>query len=335
MKNIECIEKNNLETLPFFFENELPLEIVQHIYICNICNEEYKNKIELTDHKLIFHDRIFDEIFTCIHCGIILSSNELLNDHIFQYHSEENDDTDDENDGNDDDYNGDIENNNNHRLEIIQSIGRRERIELQINTNITQNFECPICKKIYHNQFDLGEHFIRRHANYEDQMLLDETICIGAFPSFVILEYIGSIFIPLSTKYNTYYKNKKCNICCESFTLLKTTSNFQILKSKHLDDIYDTDINTNLNIEYEECENNEPHFPIIMTCCNGEICHDCLKKYLQKLAAKGNVQCPYCIKNHEQTECDYIKFIDIEIFNEKSWEMWWNKNNRINILTSK
>ena len=36
--------------------------------------------------------------------------------------------------------------------------------------------------------------------------------------------------------------------------------------------------------------------------------------------------------DHEQTDFGYITFIEIGEFNEKAWQKWWTKNDRIDLL---
>lgn len=353
--SLDCIEKilnSGLENLPFFNEDNLPendptIENEPKIYECWYCGEKCSNAIELADHKMIIHDKLFGDMFICDYCGCAFESGASLEEHVFNFHPEdESDDSNNENNNKDVLETDDeelleseqpIENNQDNNVRTVNTDTEqspRENFTLsRISSRENNQFECPICGRMFRNQFRLGDHFTNRHANYEDQISLDKKTYSGAFAGFVVLEYIGSIFIPLSTKYEKYYKDKKCDICYEQYTLLKHTSKFQIMTSNDLD-LVDNAYNEDIDIDIEFVEpssNDETRFPLVMTCCNGEICHNCLKKHVQNLVT---VKCPYCMTDHEQTDFGYITFIEIGEFDEKVWRKWWEKNNRTDLLAA-
>lgn len=318
----DCAERvleNNMEYLPFYFEDVMPTYDI--LYKCTTCGDSYKNEIELADHVMIMHDKIFGDIFICPHCNNIFGSGIILDEHIFTHHPDRT------NNDNDNDEEQPVEQHNRYAIEINHHVSPTAPVGPAFGAEPRRVHECPICHKKYKTHLGLGEHFTNRHFSYGDQMLLDKKIWTGSFAGFVVLEYIGFIFVPPSMKYDETYKDKKCNICCEPYTLLKNTSKMQITKSADLDAIDDMCDDVEFVVPVET----EKRFPIIMTCCRGEICHDCLKKYLQNPSMNGNVQCPYCMSSHEQYNDEYIKFIDFEICND-TWEQWWKSGDRAKLL---
>lgn len=159
-----------------------------------------------------------------------------------------------------------------------------------IPMDINGKYKCPSCDNKYSNTFLLGEHFILSHDNYNVLCSLDEKNHNG-FPGFDLLIKINMI------KYLNKKKfiNKLCGICVFSFT----------------DDNYENIISENRN-------------PVKMKCCKRLICCNCLMNHIM---SSDTIICPYCRKDHTQTELDYIIFVDIsDVTEREKWIPWWENH---------
>lgn len=146
-------------------------------------------------------------------------------------------------------------------------------------------YNCPLCENRYSNSFLLGEHFVISHTEYEVLTTLDEKQWNG-FPGFDILERINMIEF-------TKVSEEKCEICFYNF-------------------------DNNIVTDDKEIDNRSP---LTLKCCHKLICYDCLRNHL---SITNSVICPYCTKDHTQTNTDYIIFIDEDNNIDKTrWDSWW------------
>jgi len=92
----------------------------------------------------------------------------------------------------------------------------------------------------------------------DEQLQLDNVINHSAFPSFQILNHMNVISIP--NKVKDFY-DKECCICCNCYSMFT-----------YIDDLDNNDLVQQYNV------------PLIMSCCNSDICQSCLKKHLLQRA---------------------------------------------------
>ena len=227
-------------------------------------------------------------------------------------------------------------------------------------------YECPTCELRFNTPFYLGEHFTESHRSYEEQLSLNETTPETSFPSFRVLAEMGVIVVPYGNdnRYIKKYSNEKCLICCKHYSIYNVSHEGELINHcDDLDNLYEFDFEYSTSslsqvifhddpiilsesiVHYKRCKNEygeymnksknikQIRFPLTMACCKTDICHDCLKQYLQSRGLNGTIKCPYCMIDHTKYDIDYIRIVDIEKFNKQSWQQWWMKNDRIDMLT--
>lgn len=172
---------------------------------------------------------------------------------------------------------------------------KNECTEINSNTIIpideNGKYPCPACGNKYSNSFYLGEHFIASHTGYDDMRILDEKHTDGplGFPGFELLKMIGMI----DTVANI---SGECKICYFGFEF----------------DIFVEDMS------------NDNKNPLILNCCQRQICYSCL---LNHISINNNIICPYCMKDHTRNDLDYIKYIiESDITNREKWIEWWTRH---------
>ena len=69
-----------------------------------------------------------------------------------------------------------------------------------------------------------------------------------------------------------------------------------------------------------------------MMCCGNNVCHNCIK---ENAFEHNNIVCMFCKIDHS-VRSENVKYISqIEIhskFNKKSWQEWWSKNDKLDML---
>lgn len=164
------------------------------------------------------------------------------------------------------------------------------------------SYHCPVCSKGYNDQINLNRHFIRRHNRMEDFELLDNKIKNG-YPTLEILQIIKAMqFIRNDEKHDT-----ECFICADKYDECKqsqTDDFYDPLKSKNKYSKFNDDH----KLIFHQYQNIHNKYPIKMTCCKTELCSDCFQKHIASLA--GDVVCPFCKKDHTQTNNRFIVCTD-------------------------
>lgn len=163
----------------------------------------------------------------------------------------------------------------------------------EIPNDVNGLYECQICHNKYVDEFLLGEHFITAHDSYDSLEQLDQKFVHG-FPGFKLLKHIKMIKkVSTLNKYKLMKVNAKCGICDIEY---------------YNDDIDSVDIST----------------PVKMRCCNKFICKSCIKSHV---SISDNLQCPYCMFDHTQTNKEYIIFIEIDDqIDKERWVEWWQNH---------
>jgi hypothetical protein len=328
--------------------NVTTIEEFDDVLQCENCMFRTKDPICLLDHNMIVHEGAFNFQFVCEYCTQEFLTRELLDDHINIEHPDEDDD----------DYpnqNAEIHDQNNEKDEEDEedmAITNSSPLNVRPRRNLysryaTRNgsYECPTCGLKFDTPFYLGEHFTEDHQTYEEQLSLNEIMPETTFPSFYILMEMGTIVFP-SKNYIKNFGNKKCSICCKYYSLYNVSEKGQYIKyCDDLDkldkldtdvDIYTSSIHKYENDYKEHIDKSDNikniKYPLIMACCKNDICHECLKQYLQGNDLKGVIKCPYCTIDHTRYELDYIRIVEIDICDKNAWQKWWSVNDRINIL---
>ena len=288
---------------------------------CPECNIPLDSESSLSDHYIhIHHMNIFQNNYTCQRCGEQFLDGDDLDDHLGEC------------------------------MEIDN---------IPINPN--GQYECPICKNKYSTAHFLGEHFIISHNNYSELTTLDKKHNVG-FPGFDILKQVGMIkYLNNNEIKNIINSNTECNICYNKYqyTQKKVIYNdnscngynsdselyYKPLDKKTLEKqnkLYDLVKKDNCNrtfikikrktnfkelIDFENKLKQKNTIPCVLVCCNIDICKECLQEHT---TTKNKIICPYCNKNYEDNDLDYIKVIENGDQTNNSWKRWWV--DKLNIL---
>lgn len=320
------------EDLEEFEENHQD-EIAEYstMYSCTQCTQTFRDEISLNDHFLLVHHQSdnsdseteysdsdsesdADGICTCRRCG-----------KLFQ---------------NDDEYEKHICDANRKDVDAIPS-------------NPFGKYSCPICKKKYSTNNILGEHFIRAHNNYEALTELDSRETDYGFPGFDILEQIGFIDIPKDGKINVRFNSDKiCSVCYGHYknktdsadiisenkiisgyvsdSAINTIKRFIIRRqyNKYIGDDYEDECDEYLVddeqlLEFFERYDQKVNLPVFMSCCSASICKPCLESYVRMC---NKLVCPYCKKDGEREDLDFILIVEPTKYNKEIWINWWKKH---------
>jgi uncharacterized C2H2 Zn-finger protein len=233
-----------------------------------------------------------------------------------------------------------------------------------IPTNPNGKYACPVCQNKYSSPNLLGEHFISEHDSYEELGVLDkksEDISTLGFPGFDLLEYIKMI-IPITEEEtdDLIKQQDTCPICMYFYKRKEEEEPEQLLEDHIAVDYYNSDTETlleehvlELNPENRYMSDSETcikpkhkrrqinntdlvdkinqikkyeRLPLKLTCCNYLMCYDCLKHGIQ-LSDNISIICPFCKKNHAETDEDYIIFIEeCDVCDPLKWNSWWRKH---------
>lgn len=196
------------------------------------------------------------------------------------------------------------------------------------------NYVCPVCNQKFSTPFYLGEHFTEDHQSYHTQSDLDQMIPKTSFCGFEIMEMIDMIYVPRRNKeINDIIKknNGVCSICCEQYkTDQSNQSNQNILSDTTNCNIPKNGLELDNLIKSQDETNN---FAIVMTCCGNDLCHNCIKK---NCFEQNNITCVFCKLDHSMKHPDNLLYISqVELcsfFNNKSWNEWWSKDDKIDML---
>ena len=266
-------------------------------------------------------NRVFGKkIFKCPDCNVVLTSETSLNIHYTNTH---------------------VQINYQHHN--------------QIPTNPFGKFRCPKCSNRYTSEEYLGEHFINEHDDYDELTELDNKKNeILGFPGFDILEFMNVIKrIPDDQQ----IKKHKCSICYRNFKFDETEyglgnselidgymSDDQLYKIKKVNIKHDHEMKPIIKnkkaiyVKKIECHgdvlsvkrdfSNELYdsveirkdkvIPMKTCCCNVKICEYCIEKHFKH---NGRIECPFCYKDFENSENDYIVF-EIMPSDETDFNKW-------------
>ena len=182
-----------------------------------------------------------------------------------------------------------------NKLKKNKEDGEESYTFFQKNASSSGKYECPVCSLKFTNAFILGEHFILDHNDYDTLRQLDIKNCNG-FPGFEILEKIDMLQIS-ENEINKETATETCDICCFQY-----------------------DNNLNINISNLVLDNTN-RVPIEMKCCHMLICCDCI---MNNIIETDSIICPFCKKDHNKTDQDYIIFVEeTDETNRDIWEAWW------------
>lgn len=186
------------------------------------------------------------------------------------------------------------------KKKITEENNSEDKLEDEKNDNQIQivnigKYECPVCHLKFSNSFVLGEHFILDHNDYDTLCSLDVRNHNG-FPGFNILEKIMMINFLLD---ESILDQEYCDICT-------------------------FDYNLNLNEPRTEQIIDNNRTPLIMNCCQMNICCDCLMNHIIET---DSIHCPFCRKDHTRGDWEYIIFIEeTNKTNREIWEAWWTNH---------
>lgn len=213
-----------------------------------------------------------------------------------------------------------------------------------IPTSIFGRHECPICGNKYLVDSYLGEHFFLSHNNFSEFKDLDDSSVCNGFPGFNLLKHIDMIDEIDIDKIEV--NDRKCSICYQKYKNKKIEedkkdyeytsdneinyameNNVEIVFKNNdpffFDDMAVIDLYDEKLIDIYEKYDNIVRLPLMLTCCDKTLCHDCLEEYC---TFSNSIICPFCKKNHEQLDQDYIITVEISKINEKLWEDWWMRH---------
>jgi hypothetical protein len=67
--------------------------------------------------------------------------------------------------------------------------------------------------------------------------------------------------------------------------------------------------------------------PVIMNCCQQNICTECIKLNIMNT---DSIICLFCKKDHTRTDLDYIKIVEItDEIDSTRWDEWWKSHMHI------
>lgn len=166
-------------------------------------------------------------------------------------------------------------------------------------------YRCSICDRGFNDQFDLGNHVMRRHDDYNSLLVLDRKRQDG-FPGFEVLKKIG--MIDFVHKLNTK-SNENCIICNNEYTDLYSRDEYI-----SIDQDYDVLCHTTTKNRFKVFNDDTKsiyvnslsyrnRYKLILTCCKANLCTECLKKHI-------NSKCgdPICRHSHEETDKQFVVF---------------------------
>jgi hypothetical protein len=202
---------------------------------CDECGCVNKDATELMDHKMIWHEKIFDDItiYECA-CRRMFQDEILYNNHMEECQINNNRSQNQENklvreEGiNQEEKKVELKNINlippapprlvrSPRVPYRNLIPREEKKNNNsgdnIPTHIYGRHVCPVCQNKYYTQFDLGEHFTLSHSNYESQLILDSKKAEGGFPGLDLLVDINMISYVEDKETFMKLMNEQCHIC--------------------------------------------------------------------------------------------------------------------------
>ena len=309
---------------------------------CDECPFYTNDNICMMDHKLIYHDGIFNE-YVCDNCAAYFPTMSELDNHIFISHTKKKDSHDsspiakrkstkiekidccknndttntiqDNSEKNfDDEFDDDSDNDSDYNSENdeINNNNDTEHKNLYKWSCETGKYECNICKLKFRSQNYLGEHFMLNHQSYEDQLELDKQLNISSFPGFeVLIENSYCVIDDIKKHYDN-----TCEICYEKY-LIGHDTQIKSISSMFLENYEGTTL-----------------YPIIINCCNtNHCCHKCVSQYLSSNHLKGLLICPFCQHDRSRYDVKYLSIHDISC-NKHEWQQWWQQNDRHYILSS-
>lgn len=260
-------------------------------YVCTDCGEiitaqnEDGEEIEVTTNNVENHVRQhyirsgthgLAGVYPCDVCNQEFYSNNSLTEHRASVHPVQ---LNNEDDGSESDNESEYQNN----LEEYQ-------------------YRCPICSRGYNDQIDLGNHFMRRHNNYDVLNMLDQKPCDG-FPGFDVLNKIGMMRM---MHFKEKLSSNNCPLCFYEYDIGEFSAS---------DDILYTNLDKYSKYNTFRCDTRKIYIdrqhkvirkPIKMLCCKTEFCNSCLRKHIN--SKYGEPECPFCRKNHTRNDKKYIVF---------------------------
>jgi len=267
-------------------------------------NNSYNNSDNNSDNDIIEDDEICrpsplirdnQPLFECPQCNRTFNNENSITDHFMLVHC------------------------NQDAGNIAYGDNSGSDSDLAIKSNPNGKYKCLFCSKNYSTEEILGEHFLRKHNEFDTMGKLDTKSHIVGFPGSDILEHIGMIetyFTKLSFDYfirKQFQEQNEQNI--DTPNVATSVPNSEPIKCIMCDEQY--------NIEIIEDNNSagksELVRPIIMKCCKKSICETCLQSHLNNTKS---CSCPFCRKDHTRYDLDYIKIIDETGDTNSSWLKW-------------
>ena len=192
----EIIESNSSETNP-------------KIFLCYICNKEYKIYFHLKQHIRNVHEKKI--IYNCDDCGKSFHKLDDLNDHINTIHNDQ------ECEKYENDNNKSLSKTSNLKMHTIainkdhkcKTCGKSDNFKLHIHTvHEDKNYKCQSCGKSFSSTGNLKNHILTVHEGHRDYK------CESCGKSFSSSSYLKKH----TTTIHEGHKYFKCDSCGKSFS---------------------------------------------------------------------------------------------------------------------
>jgi rubredoxin len=164
-----------------------------------------------------------------------------------------------------------------------------------------KKYKCPMCTLVFNTEFALNNHVNIKHNDYNDLCILADD-CKGnyGFPGFGILSDTDGI-----NMLEYYEPNIICGETCVCPICVIDIDSYESLYNKTCNQINDILVD----------EKNKS-YGLKLKCCNNIICNQCI---INNYNMSGNLICPFCTKNHEFKNGDYIISYEIDLH---AWILW-------------
>jgi hypothetical protein len=266
-------------------------------YLCNKCGETIRgrasNQGNVTPDDVLYHVlRHYQSRnqYPCHMCDIVCHSDHDLEAHIFQEHV----------------LALIAPQTPHHEPNVYQSDRELDDYESSDEESDGENdhrYRCIVCDRGYGNHASLGNHFMMRHNNYRDLNILDTKRANG-FQGFDLLNKIKMIrFIRADEKINS----DTCVICYEKYDhCVQNKMDLDMDRDpEHKNQKYRNE-SDDIKLLYLEAIDRAYKHPVLLLCCGANFCSECLKNHIN--ARFGDPECPFCKKNHVQTNKRFIIF---------------------------
>jgi len=230
--------------------------------------------------------------FNCLYCPLQFGSSSILQDHLDAFHTTTN-------------------------TNVITY------------TNISDNnhefdpCRCHKCDLIFENDHAYGSHICGDKLNgYEinDIENMGDYKCPLCDKIYLNQHLLGEHFILAHNNYEDY-----CDL--DDKIIRNGFPGFEILELLGMINIENNDeILEKCSICYENFDLDEKT-PTLLNCCKINICYYCLENHLTKT---NSVICPFCKKDHTNTNLDYLIIMEQdEKIDPTKWVDWWKNHKDI------